>query len=111
MLKKIFTLRFSRHRLSAAVMILLLLTGGQTWADADHEEVRRLLDAGEILPLETILEKTSELYPDSRVIETEFEEERGGYVYEVEFVDVNGVVWEVEFDAGSGAVISQEEDD
>lgn len=88
-----------------------LLAVSPASADDDHKKARRLLDAGKILPLETILNKTSELHPGGRVIETEFEEEWNRYVYEVEMVDSKGVVWEIEFDAKTGAVLSNEQDD
>jgi uncharacterized membrane protein YkoI len=101
----------SSLRSKLALIIAALVFGAAAYADDDHKKARRLLDAGKILPLETILDKTSELHPAARVIETEFEEKWNRYVYEVELVDNKGVVWEVEFDAATGAVLSNEEDD
>jgi uncharacterized membrane protein YkoI len=45
------------------------------------------------------------------VLETELEESGGGMVYEVEILDANGEVWEMKFDARSGALLGEEQED
>lgn len=88
----------------------LLLTGGSVLADDDLREAKRLQDAGTILPLETILKKTAELYPGGRVMETDFDDAFNRYVYEIEVVDAKGVVWDVDFDAKTGEVLKRHQD-
>lgn len=75
-------------------------------SEGDHEDARRLREAGEIVPLEQIL-------PDARsrhgghIIEIELERENGRYVYEVEFVDEAGQVHEYYYDAGDGRFLRE----
>jgi uncharacterized membrane protein YkoI len=45
------------------------------------------------------------------VLETELEEKGGELVYEVEILDDNGEVWEMKFDARSGALLEEEQED
>ncbi|MGH8728492.1 MAG: PepSY domain-containing protein [Burkholderiales bacterium] len=104
-------MRFFARKLVSAAALALAAGAFAVADDDDHKKVRRLLDAGEILPLETILEKSLALYPGSRVIETEFEDDSDRYTYELEIIDAKGVVWEVEFDARTGDVLEREQDD
>lgn len=82
-------------------------------AERDHDEARALRDRGEIVPLEQILEAAAARRP-GRVVEVEFELEfdllRGGkaYVYEVELLDAGGEVWELKYDARTGAFLDEE---
>jgi uncharacterized membrane protein YkoI len=102
------------NRVVPALAAGLLLSAGPALADDDQRKAKRLHDAGTILPLEAILQKSAELYPGSRVIETDFDDDDDDfnrYVYEVEIVDAKGVVWEIEFDAKTGEVLKREQDD
>ena len=65
------------------------------------EEVRQLRESGDIMPLEDLLRKIRADHP-GRVIEIELEQEHDRYVYELEVVDDEGVVWELYFDAYNG---------
>ena len=79
-------------------------------ADDDSHDAARLSKAGEILPLEKILEYARAEHR-GKVLETELERKQGRYVYEVELLDEQGVVWEVKLDAKTGAVIKTKRDD
>jgi uncharacterized membrane protein YkoI len=79
-------------------------------ASDDHEEARRLQQAGDILPLETIIEKAQAIHP-GRILEVELESENSHYYYEIELLDDNGRVWEMKLDSQTGKPINQEEDD
>lgn len=82
-----------------------------TWADEDDaREAARLSKAGEILPLEKILERARAEHP-GKVLETELDHEHGKYMYEVEILDDSGVVWKMKLDAKSGALIKSRRDD
>ncbi len=80
-----------------------------TLADEGHEKAKQLREAGEILPLETVIKTATEKKP-GRVIEAELKKSRGGYVYEIELVDKSGVVWELKYDAKTGELISTQEE-
>lgn len=79
-------------------------------ADLDVREVRELKDSGQIMSLEEVLRVVRKQYP-GRVIEVELEKDDGGYIYDLEVVDEQGVVWDIEIDAGNGELIERERDD
>jgi uncharacterized membrane protein YkoI len=83
-------------------LLLLLLTVGL--ANDDHEVARRLRDTGDIVPVERILQTLSRVHP-VRVLEITLREEHGSFVYTVEYVDAQGVVWKRQYDAKSGGVL------
>lgn len=79
-------------------------------ADIDHEDVRKLREAGEVVPLEQLIAKTRRLHP-GRLIEAELEKRGGRYVYELEYVDDAGTVWEFRYDAHTGELLGREHED
>lgn len=78
--------------------------------DDDYIEAKRLLKAGEILPLEQILQKVRKSYP-GKILEIELEKEDGYIIYEIEILASNGVVKELYINAKNGKLISIKEDD
>ena len=48
---------------------------------------------------------------NARLLELELEEKHGRYIYEVELLTVQGQVRELKFDASSGKLLEDEEDD
>jgi uncharacterized membrane protein YkoI len=78
-------------------------------ADDDHIEARRLLDSGEILPLEVILKNVKQTHPGI-ILEVELDKEDGRIVYEVEILGKDGVVKEVYINAITGEVLFGKED-
>jgi len=79
-------------------------------ADDDYIEARRLLDSGEILPLEVILKNVKQILP-GKVLEIELEVEDEQIVYEIEILDRNGVIKEIYIDAKTGKLLLTKEDD
>jgi uncharacterized membrane protein YkoI len=77
---------------------------------AEHDTVRSLVRQGDILSLEQILQVARQHHP-GRVLETELKHKRDQLVYEIELVDENGEVWEMKFDARSGALLKEEQED
>jgi uncharacterized membrane protein YkoI len=102
----------------------LLVTGlsgtgsGQREHDAEQDEhevrehatVRSLAEPGDILSLEQILQNARQQHA-GRALETELEEGRDGMVYEVEILDANGEVWEMKFDARTGELLEEEQEE
>lgn len=98
-------------RLTAGLTLAVaLLASGFAFAGEGHEKAKQLKDTGEILPLESVIKMATSKKP-GRVIEAELKSARGGYVYEIELVDKEGVVWELKYDAKTGALISTKEED
>ena len=82
-----------------------LMTGsGAGMADEDHDRARQALEAGEILPLRTILERIEREYP-GRVMEVELERSREGWIYEIKLLRRGGALVKLEVDARDGAVL------
>jgi len=79
-------------------------------ADDDYIEARRLLDSGEILPLEVILKKLRPTFP-GKVLEIELEKEDKQIVYEIEILGDDGVIKEIYINAKTGKLLFTKEDD
>lgn len=90
----------------AAVLTLgfLLSVPHASRGDDDHERARRAVQAGEVLPLRTILDRVARDFPGD-VIETELDDEDGEFVYEVKLISPEGRVMKVYCDARDGRVI------
>lgn len=76
----------------------------------DHDRARAALERGAILPLAEITAIAQAAY-GGRVIEVEFDEEDGGFIYELELIRIDGQMIEVEIDATSGGILKMEADD
>jgi len=98
--------------IARALLVIGLALGPlqSTQADDDHIEARRLLDSGEILPLEEILDNVRQTFP-GRILDVELEREDGQIAYEVEILGTDGIVTEVYINARTGKVLSVKEDD
>lgn len=95
------------------LILILTCLGTPVFADRDDQDRARLaLEAGEILPLSEILAAAEKARP-GRVIEVDLERDDGRWIYELELVSPDGLVYEMEIDGASGAVleIEREEDD
>lgn len=87
---------------------LLGLGTGAVPADPDHDDIKRLRDAGDILPLETIIKKYRERHRNGRLLDTELEHEDNRYVYELKVLRGDGTVLELEYDASTGELLAYE---
>jgi uncharacterized membrane protein YkoI len=95
-------------RLAALALILCALPA-RAGLD-DFQRARAALERGEVLPLGEILAMV-EGQVDARVIEVEFEQQAGQYVYEFELITPDGRLLEARADAVDGRILSIEEDD
>jgi uncharacterized membrane protein YkoI len=113
---------FSVIALAGTAVLLVTGLSGSGSGHGEHDEeqeehearelavVRSLAGQGDILSLEQILQNARQLHA-GRVLETELEEGGDGMVYEVEILDANGEVWEMKFDARSGELLGEEQED
>lgn len=89
-------------------LLLGLGLSGSLAADAlDQDEVLELIKQGELLPLETLLQRHRERL-QGRLIDLELEHEEGRWIYELELIDAQGVVREYKIDARSAEWLGQE---
>lgn len=91
--------------LKFAVVILTTSFSVTLWA-GDHDNAKKLMESGDIVPLETILEQLQKKIK-GRVIEVELEDKKGRLVYEIEQIDKKGIVREFVFDATDGRLLKE----
>ena len=72
----------------------------------DHDRARAALQAGEILPLPTIMSRLAQSHP-GHVLEVELEREDERWIYELKLLQPSGGLLKLEIDAKSGAVLRQ----
>lgn len=96
--------------LCAGLALWSAVSCGMLHADEDYREAQRLRQSGRILPLETIVQRAKAVHP-GKLLDIELERDDGRYVYELEMLDERGVVWELKYDAATGALLKQERED
>jgi|PlaIllAssembly_1097288.scaffolds.fasta_scaffold441916_2 uncharacterized membrane protein YkoI len=89
---------------------LLALAAIAVHAGESHDDARRLSQAGDIRPLEQILELAQRTHP-GRTLEAELEHKHERYIYEIKIVDPQGTVWEMKYDARTGELLKDKKDD
>lgn len=89
--------------LCAGVLCVLAQPGAWARDGADHERARAAVQAGEVLPLPTLLESLRRTHP-GQVLELELEQENGRWIYEVKLLQPDGQLLKLELDAGTGRV-------
>ncbi|MDA1328487.1 MAG: peptidase, partial [Proteobacteria bacterium] len=77
------------HRTRWACALLLAGLLGLSVAQADHDRARAALRAGEVLPLQVVLQRVQVEYP-GRVLGIKLEREYGRWIYEVKLLDPSG---------------------
>lgn len=73
-------------------------------ASSDHDRARAAVQAGQILPLKTVLEKLEREHP-GQVLEIELDQEHGRWVYEVRLLQSDGRLVKLELDAATAEVL------
>ena len=102
----------SNYSIMRVLLVVFMILGHLhvAMADDDYIEARRLLDSGEILPLEVILKSVRQIFP-GKVLEVELEKEGHQIVYEIEILGDDGVIKEIDIDAKTGKQLFSKEDD
>jgi uncharacterized membrane protein YkoI len=96
----------NRSSLVAVLLTAFLLVA---WAapgradGGDHERARRALEAGEVLPLRTVLDRVESEHP-GQVMEVELEREDGVWIYEIKLLRADGALVKLEIDARDGSL-------
>jgi uncharacterized membrane protein YkoI len=89
-----------RLAVAAAVSTTLL----PAMADSDHNRARAAVQAGQILPLKSVLEKLERDHP-GQVLEIELDQEHGRWVYEVRVLQSDGMLVKLELDAATAEIL------
>lgn len=99
--------RLALHSLIILPIIMLLVIQNSIADDDEHYDVKQLKEAGEIMSLEMLLKKLAK-HDIDRLLEVELERENNRYIYEIEYIDTQGTVYELEVDAISAKVLKTE---
>jgi hypothetical protein len=88
--------------------LLLLVPGahasGDRERDRDHERARAAVQAGQVLPLATLLQQLQRSHP-GQVLEVELERDDGRWIYEIKLLQGGGQLLKLELDAATGQVL------
>ncbi|MBD3649171.1 MAG: PepSY domain-containing protein [Pseudomonadales bacterium] len=99
----------TRFLFLAAIIGATSLSAVTSNADRSHQ-IKRWADQEGVKPLEEIMEMNRKRF-DGRIIDMEVEEEHGRIIYEVEYIDHEGVIREVHIDARTGEWLKEEIED
>jgi len=91
------------------VFSLFALLACSMSAFARHDLADKLESEGTIKTLEEILGIANKEHK-GRILEAELETREGQYVYQIDLLDNDGVIWELEYNASSGRLITKERD-
>ena len=78
--------------------------GGDGRGGGDHDRARHALEAGEVLPLRTILDRVEREYP-GQVLEVELERDGSRWAYEIRTLRSGGSLVKLKVDARDGTVL------
>jgi len=104
---------FTPPRLVACLLACLFWSLAATPASAsdrdreDHERARQAVQAGQVLPLRTVLERLERTQP-GQVMEVELEREDGRWIYEVKLLQTDGRLVKLKLDAQTAAVLPRQ---
>lgn len=91
------------------MMLAMSGTGVSYAADnSDHERARQAVEAGDVLPLRTILDRVEREYP-GQVMEVELDREKGEWVYEIKLLRKGGVLMKLKIQARDGTILGFKE--
>ena len=103
-----------RRTLASLVMLMALalaLPGsGVSFAadNPDHDRARQAVEAGDVLPLRTILDRVEREYP-GQVMEVELDREVGEWVYEIKLLRKGGALMKLKIHARDGTILGIKE--
>jgi uncharacterized membrane protein YkoI len=74
-------------------------------ADDDQERARAALEAGQVKPLDEVLQQVTRDYP-GQVLAVELDEHHDRLVYKIKLLRPDGAITKLAADAGTGEVLS-----
>lgn len=98
--------RHARLRIALTSLLLIGLAQPSAWASdsRDHERARAAVEAGQVLPLPTLLERLRRTHP-GQVLELELERDDGRWIYEIKLLQANGQLLKLDVDAATAQVL------
>lgn len=98
--------RHARLKIALASLLLVGLAQPSAWGSdsGDHERARAAVEAGQVLPLPTLLERLRRTHP-GQVLELELERDDGRWIYEIKLLQANGQLLKLDVDAATAQVL------
>ena len=98
--------RHARLRIALTSLLLIGLAQPSAWGSdsRDHERARAAVQAGQVLPLPTLLERLQRTHP-GQVLELELERDDGRWIYEIKLLQANGQLLKLDVDAATAQVL------
>lgn len=103
--------RFPHVSLAALLLCGVLSVGWAPTAhasDDDHEQAYRAVQAGEVMPLRSVLERLEREHP-GQVLDVELEREDGRWIYEIKLLQPGGQRVKLKLDARSAELIQRKD--
>ncbi len=94
--------------LSCLAALLPLVATAPALAGSDQDRVRAAVQAGQALPLKTLLERLERDHP-GQVLDVELEQDDGRWIYEIRLLQRDGRRVKLELDAATGEVLRRKE--
>jgi uncharacterized membrane protein YkoI len=100
------TSRIRRHVVCTVAAFALWASGATAWArdGDDHERARQAVQAGQVLPLRTVLERLEREHP-GQVLEVELERDGERWLYEIKLLQADGRLFKLVLDARTAEVL------
>lgn len=101
------TCRFSLLSV-CALLCSWLVTSPAAWASEqgrDQDRARAALQAGQVLPLKTVLERLESTHP-GQVLEVELEQDGGRWIYEIKLLEPGGRLAKLKLDARTAQLLT-----
>ena len=98
--------RLPHLAVSALVAVLTWAPGLPAWASdhRDHERAHQAVQAGQVLPLRTVLERLERESP-GQMLEVELEQDDGVWIYEVKLLQAGGQLVKLKLDARTATLL------
>jgi uncharacterized membrane protein YkoI len=93
----------------AGITLLAVISYPLAENKRSQDRARQLRENKDILPLEQILEQAKARHP-GRLIEAELDQEENNWIYQIEILDENGVVWKMDYDATTSKLLKADQD-
>ena len=99
-----------RRSRPGGLWVLALLIGSlglqPAWSGSkdDHNRARQAVQAGQVLPLRSVLERLEREHP-GQVMEVELEQEEGRWIYEVKLLQPQGELVKLKLDARTAVLL------
>lgn len=100
-----------KYLLTFGVVSALTFSLSAAARDIGNDEALQLVSSGKIQSFDKLNQLVLAQHPNATIHDYELEEERNAYVYQVEVTDAQGVEWDLELDAATGAILENDRDD